>query len=134
LRGGRLAAPFGLSLVFWGVPITLMAVRPYFGAALLLLAIVGAANSFEDVAVFTLLQRLVPNQMLTRVLGLVWGLAMGGVAVGSIAAPGVGRAIGSRPAFVVAGSILPLLALFAYRKLIAIDRTAAPAPELAPLD
>src|SRR5207247_10929995 len=49
LRGGRLAAPFGLSLVFWGVPITLMAVRPYFGAAVLLLAIVGAANSFEDV-------------------------------------------------------------------------------------
>jgi MFS family permease len=134
LRGERLAAPFGLSLVFWGVPITLMAVRPYFGAAVLLLAIVGAANSFEDVAVFTLLQRLVPNQMLTRVLGLVWGLAMGGVAVGSIAAPAVVRAIGPRPAFVVVGSILPLLALFAYRKLIAIDRTVAPAPELELID
>jgi MFS family permease len=134
LRGGRLAAPFGLSLVFWGVPITLVAVRPYFGAAVLLLAIVGAANSFEDVAVFTLLQRLVPNQMLTRVLGLVWGLAMGGVAVGSIAAPAVVRAIGARPAFVVVGSILPLLTLLAYRKLIAIDRTVAPAPELELID
>ena len=134
LRGGRLAAPFGLSLVFWGVPITLIAVRPYFGAAVLLLMIVGAANSFEDVAVFTLLQRLVPNQMLTRVLGLVWGLAMGGVAVGSIAAPAVVRAIGPRPAFVVVGSILPLLALFAYRRLIAIDRTIAPAPEIEFID
>jgi MFS family permease len=134
LRSGRLAAPFGLSLVFWGLPITLMAVRPYFGAALLLMAIVGAANSFEDVAVFTLLQRLVPNQMLTRVLGLVWGLAMGGVAVGSIAAPAVVRAIGARPAFVVVGSILPLLALLTYRKLIAIDRTVAPAPELELID
>src|SRR6185437_7115829 len=115
-----LAAPFGLSLVFWGLPIMLMAVRPYFGAALLLLAIVGAANSFEDVAVFTLLQRLVPNQMLTRVLGLVWGLAMGGVAVGSIAAPAVVRAIGPRWAFVFVGSILPLLALLTYRKLVEI--------------
>ena len=134
LRGGRLAAPFGLSLVFWGVPITLMAVRPYFGAAIVLLAIVGAANSFEDVAVFTLLQRLVPNRLLTRVLGLVWGLAMGGVAVGSIAAPAVVRAIGPRPAFVVVGSILPLLALLTYRKLIAIDRTVAPAPELELID
>src|SRR4051794_2664169 len=134
LRGGRLAAPFGLSLVFWGVPITLMAVRPYFAAAIVLLAIVGAANSFEDVAVFTLLQRLVPNQMLTRVLGLVWGLAMGGVAIGSIAAPALVRAIGARPAFVAVGSILPLLALLAYRKLMAIDRAVAPVPELALID
>lgn len=134
LRGGRLAAPFGLSLVFWGVPITLMAVRPYFAGAVILLAIVGAANSFEDVAAFTLIQRLVPNQMLTRVLGLVWGLAMGGVAVGSIAAPAVVRAIGPRPAFVVVGSFLPLLALLAYRRLIAIDRTVAPAPELELID
>jgi hypothetical protein len=134
LRGGRLAVPFGLSLVFWGVPITLMAVRPYFGAAVILLAIVGAANSVEDVAVFTLIQRLVPNHMLTRVLGLVWGLAMGGVAVGSIAAPVVVRAIGPRPAFVFVGSILPLLALLAYRKLVEIDRTVAPAPELELID
>jgi len=84
--------------------------------------------------VFTLLQRLVPNRLLTRVLGLVWGLAMGGVAVGSIAAPAVVRAIGPRPAFVVVGSILPLLAMLTYRKLIAIDRTVAPAPELDLID
>jgi len=134
LRGGRLAAPFGLSLVVWGVPIMLMAARPYFAAAVVLLAIVGAANSVEDVAVFTLLQRLVPNQMLTRVLGLVWGLAMGGVAIGSIAAPAVVRAIGPRPAFVFVGSILPLLALLAYRRLTEIDRTVAPAPELELID
>src|SRR5207247_259913 len=134
LGGRRLAAPFGLSLVFWGVPIVLMAPRPCLAAAVFLLAIVGAANNVEDVAVFTLLQRLVPNEMLTRVLGLVWGLAMGGVAIGSIAAPLVVRAIGPRPAFVVVGSILPLLALFAYRKLIAIDRTVAPAPELELID
>ena len=134
LGGRRLAAPFGLSLVFWGAPITLMAPRPYFAAAVVLLAIVGAANSVEDVTVFTLLQRLVPNEMLTRVLGLVWGLAMGGVAIGSIAAPAIVRAVGPRPAFVFVGSILPLLALLTYRKLVEIDRTVAPAPELELID
>jgi MFS family permease len=134
LGGRRLAAPFGLSLVFWGVPITLMAPRPYFAAAVVLLAIVGAANSVEDVAVFTLLQRLVPNETLTRVLGLVWGLAMGGVAIGSIAAPAIVRAIGPRPAFVFVGSILPLLALLTYRKLVEIDTTVAPPPELELID
>jgi MFS family permease len=130
LGGRRLAVPFGLSLVFWGVPIALMAPRPYFAAAIVLLAIVGAANSVEDVAVFTLLQRLVPNEILTRVLGLVWGLAMGGVAIGSLAAPVVVSAIGPRPAFLLVGSILPLLALLTYPKLVEIDRTIAPTPEL----
>lgn len=134
LGGRRLAAPFGLSLVFWGAPITLLAPEPYFVAAVVLLAIVGAANSVEDVTVFTLLQRLVPNELLTRVLGLVWGLAMGGVAIGSIAAPAIVRAIGPRPAFALVGSILPLLAVFTYRKLVEIDRTVAPAPELELID
>ena len=134
LGGRRLAAPFGLSLVFWGIPIVLIAPRPYFAAAILLLAVVGAANSVEDVAVFTLLQRIIPDEMLTRILGLVWGLAMGGVAIGSIVAPTIVRAIGPRPAFVLVGSILPLLTLLAYRPLVEIDRTVAPPAALELID
>ena len=130
LGARRLALPFGLALVFWGLPITLIAPRPYFAAAAVLLAIVGAANSVEDVALFTLLQRSVPDDTLTRVLGIFWGLAMGGVAIGSIAAPVIVKAVGPRPAFVVVGSILPLLTLATYRRLVEIDRTTAPAPEL----
>jgi MFS family permease len=130
LGGRRLAVPFGLSLVFWGVPLTLIASQPYFAATMILLAVVGAANSVEDVAVFTLLQRIIPNEMLTRVLGLIWGLAMGGVAIGSIAAPAVVSAIGPRPAFLLVGSILPLLALVTYRRLVEIDRALAPGAEL----
>jgi hypothetical protein len=108
--------------VFWGVPITLIAPQPYFATTIVLLAIVGAANSVEDVAVFTLLQRMVPNEMLTRVLGLVWGLAMGGVAIGSVSTPAVVSAIGPRSAFVLLGSILPFLTLITYRRLVEIDR------------
>jgi MFS family permease len=130
LRGTRLAVAFGVALVFWGAPIVLMGVWSALPAALVLLAVVGAANSVEDVAVFTLLQRLVPDHLLTRVLGVVWSLAMGGVALGSIAAPALVAAIGPRPAFVAVGAILPLLALLAYRRLVAIDKTVAPAPEL----
>jgi MFS family permease len=130
LGGRRLAVPFGLALVFWGIPIALIGPWPDLAAAVVLLAIVGAANSVEDVAVFTLLQRLVPDRILARVLGVVWSLAMGGLAVGSIAAPAVVEAIGARPAFVVVGSILPLLTLVTYRRLAEIDRSVAPAPEL----
>jgi hypothetical protein len=134
LGGRRLAVPFGLSLVFWGVPIALIASQSYFAATMILLAIVGAANSIEDVAGFTLLQRIIPNEMLTRVLGLIWGLAMGAVAIGSIAAPAVVTAIGPRSAFLVVGSILPLLMLVTYRPLVEIDRAVAPSVERELID
>ena len=134
LGGRRLAVPFGVALVFWGLPVVLIAPLPDLAAAVLLLAVVGAANSVEDVAVFTLLQRLVPDEILTRVLGVVWSLAMGGVALGSIAAPALVELLGPRPAFVVVGAILPLLTLVAYRRLVQMDREVAPAPELDLID
>jgi cyclic nucleotide-binding protein len=95
-----------------------------------LLAVVGAANSVEDVAAFTLLQRIVSDDVLTRVFGVVWGLAMGGVAIGSIAAPPIVNAIGIRAALVLVGAILPVLVFVTYRRLVEIDRVVAPAPEL----
>ena len=130
LEGRRLAFVFGLALVFWGVPLVLLAPQPGFVAAVVLLAVVGAANSVEDVAVFTLLQRLVPDDVLTRVLGVVWGLAMGAVALGSIAAPVLVKALGARAAFAAVGAILPLLAILTYRRLVEIDRAVAPAAEV----
>jgi MFS family permease len=130
LEGKRLAVVFGLALVFWGVPLVLIAPRPDFLAAVVLLAVVGAANSVEDVAVFTLLQRIVPDDILTRVLGVLWGLAMGAVALGSIAAPVLVELLGARTAFVAVGAILPLLALLAYGRLVEIDDAVAPAAEL----
>jgi hypothetical protein len=108
----------------------LLAAWPNLVPAILLLAVIGAANSVEDVAAFTLLQRIVPNEILTRVLGVLWAFAMGGVAVGSIATPALVHGIGARAAFLVVGSILPVLTLVAYSRLAEIDHAAAPAPEL----
>lgn len=134
LEGRRLAVPFGGALVFWGVPLMLIAPRPDILAAVILLAVVGAANSIEDVAVFTLLQRIIPDELLTRVLGVVWGVAMGAVALGSIVAPAVVAWLGPRTAFVVVGGVLPFFVLLTYRRLVSIDRAAVPAPELALID
>ena len=132
LKGRRLAVPFGVSLVFWGLPIVLVAAWPNVAAAVFLLAVVGAANSVEDVAVFTLFQRIVPDDVLTRVLGIVWGLAMGAIAIGSVAATGIVALVGSRTAFVVVGAMLPLVTLIVWRQLVRIDREMLPpADELA---
>jgi MFS family permease len=134
LSGGRLAGSFALSLVFWGVPIALIAPRPYLVVALLMLAVVGAANSVEDVAGFTLFQRTIADDALTRVLGLFWGVAMGAVALGSLAAPALVAAVGPRTAFLLVGAILPLVTLAAYSRLTRLDRTRGPDAELEVID
>jgi MFS family permease len=135
LEGRRLAAPMGVALVFWGLPIALIAPRPYLPTTLLLLAVVGAANSIEDVAGFTLLQRIVPDEALSRVLGVVWGLAMAAVGLGSITAPLIVRALGPRASFAAVGAILPILTILVWRRLVAIDRdVAVPADELSLVD
>jgi MFS family permease len=130
LRGERLAPPFAWGLVFWGVPIMLVAPLSYPIPVVVLLAAVGAANSIVDVAGFTLLQRTVPDAVLTRVLGVTWGLAMGGVALGSSVAPALLSLAGLRPALIIVGAVLPALVLVIYRRLHEIDAAAAPSEQL----
>jgi MFS family permease len=132
LEGRRLAAPLGVALVFWGIPIALIPAWPHLATAFVLITVVGAANSLEDVAGFTLLQRIVPDDVLTRVLGITWGLVMGGVGIGSIVGSGIVAWLGARAAFVVVGLVLPVLVAAAWRLLVRIDRdVAAPTAELA---
>lgn len=129
LKSRRLAVTFAIALVFWGLPIALMAPEPNLVGALVLLALVGLANSVEDVALVTLLQRLVPEETLTSVFGVMWGAAMGAVALGSIVAARLVDAAGPRNALIAVGMILPLLALASCRRLARIDHAIAPAEE-----
>jgi len=132
LTGRRLAAPFGLGLVLWGLPIALVAVFPSRAAALVLLAVVGIGNAVEDVAGETLLQRLVSDDMLGRVLGVLFGGATAGMAIGAVATPGLIAGLGTRGALVATGAFLPALVLVSWRALGRIDRHAgAPRAELS---
>jgi MFS family permease len=134
LQRDRLGTRFAVALVCWGVPIALIALPTGLAVAVLLLALLGAANSIEDVAGFTLLQRTIPDAVLARALGLVWGLAMGTVALGSAAAPLLVKALGPRPSFMIVGAILPVLTVLTYRRLSALDKVATPPATLELLD
>jgi MFS family permease len=125
-HGGRLARVFALSLFGWGIPIVLMAPSPELIGALVLLAIIGASNSVEDVSGFTLLQRAIRDDALSGVLGLIWGAAMGALALGSIATPILVRELGARTAFVLVGVLLPVLTIAGFRRMRALDDLAAP--------
>ena len=98
LETKRMARSFGVAVAFWGAPIALLAPLSWLGPALLCLVVVGVANGVEDVGLVTLLQRACPYEMLSSVLGVLWGLAMAAVALGSIVAPKIDAGVGARAA------------------------------------
>jgi MFS family permease len=133
--GRKLAAPFGVGLLLWGLPIALVAAFPHRLTALLLLAVVGVGNAIEDVTGETLLQRLVSDDLLGRLLGVMFGAATLGMGVGAIAAPALINLLGDRGALVATGAFLPALVLLSWRGLRRIDAVAgAPSHELVLLD
>jgi MFS family permease len=135
LVGRRLAVPFGIGLLLWGIPIALVAATPHRLTALLLLAVVGVGNAVEDVTGETLLQRLIPDDLLGRVLGVMFGAATAGMGIGSIVAPALISGLGARGALIATGAFLPALVLLSWRGLRHIDATAgAPSRQLELLD
>jgi MFS family permease len=130
VAGRRLAQPFALALILWGLPIVLLAGAPTAVLAFVLVALIGVANSIEDVTGFTLLQRIVDDDVLARVLGALWGLAMAGLAVGSIGTSLLLELAGNRVALIAIGAILPVATVFAWARLSALDRTAVAPAEL----
>ena len=127
----RLASDFAIGLVLWGIPIALIGVFPEPPAALILLGIVGVGNTIVDVAALTLLQRTVPDEILTRVFGVVQSVFVGTTGLGAIVAPLAIEVVGIRWAMIATGALLPLLAALLWRKINALDAEAlAPLREL----
>jgi MFS family permease len=106
-----LGLPFTVSLAVWGAPMALMGLLPTAPAALVFLAAIGIANAVLDVSGFSLIQRIVPNQVRGRVFGAMEGIFALMVGLGSLVAPGLIGFLGVEGALVLAGLILPVAAV-----------------------
>ena len=62
--------------------------------ALLALGLIGLGNSLVDINALTILQRTVPDEVLGRVLGVLEGVLLGSIGVGSLLAPLLIDAVG----------------------------------------
>jgi MFS family permease len=121
----RLATDFALGILVWGVPIILVAFWTSLAFALLMLGIVGIANTIVDVSATTLVQRSTPGSVVARVFGVIGSLGLISVALGALIAPGVLALVGSRWTLVITGALLPAVGLPSWRELTRIDREAA---------
>ena len=122
---GRLAADFGLGVVLFGLPFALIGVFISFPVALAAFVVVGVGNSVTDIAALTLFQRIVPDHVLGRVLGVLEGILLGAIGLGGLAAPLCIAVFGARLSLIVAGVLLPVATILATGRLVAIDRTTA---------
>jgi predicted MFS family arabinose efflux permease len=119
---GRLGRLLALGITLWGTPVAVAAFTPVPAVALLVLSVIGIGNNLVDVSLFTMLQRSVPNEVLSRVMGALETALQVGLALGALVAAGALAAFGDRGAFVAVGALLPIVAVISLPALTAIDR------------
>jgi len=120
----KLTAPFLVGAVLWGLPLVAIAAWPSVGVAVAALALVGVGNTLVDVAGFTLLQRIAPQDVLARVFGVVETMFYLAIGVGSLLAPLIVETGGTRATLVVVGLFLPVTVAILARRIMAIDADA----------
>ena len=139
---GRLAFDFALGVFLWAGPLLLIAAWPTLPSAIIALLLIGLANSLVDINVYTILQRVVPDDVMGRVFGALESSLIGAMALGALLMPILISTVGLRAGLVVIGAAVSAIALLALPRLLSIDRTTlAPAgidlllgiPMLAPL-
>ncbi|HEY5700172.1 MAG TPA: MFS transporter [Acidimicrobiales bacterium] len=110
-----------IALVLWGAPLAVIGAVPVTAVAFAVIAVIGVANTIIDVPLFTLPVRLVRDDVLTRVFGVFESIITIGVALGSALTPVVIALLGLEGAMIATGALLPVIALLAWRPLVALD-------------
>jgi MFS family permease len=124
----RLSTLFAFGVALYGAPLAVVGGVPELAVAFLVFPLAGLANTFVDVPATTLMQRLVPDEILSRVFGALHSLLIGGLAVGALLAPLLVDALGPRWALVAVGLTLPTLVVLTWSRLRNLDRAVdAPA-------
>jgi MFS family permease len=132
LVGRRLGVPIlGAALLLSGA-LAALALGLGLAGTVALLTMAGASRALLDVASRTLLQRSVPARLIGQVFGVLEGLTMGGLALGSLLVPAFVYLGGSRLALLGVAAVLPLAAAAGGRELFGLDAEApVPVVEIA---
>jgi MFS family permease len=132
LVGRRLVVPIVIGFACWGLALGAVGLLPSRAVVPVLLAVAGAGGILTEVAGRLLLQRSAPNEVLSRVFGVLEGLSMAAIGVGSAIVPAAINRFGTQTTLVGAGGLMLAGGLLVWRRL-ATAEVAAPlhAAELA---
>ena len=130
VQGSRLARDFGFGVILWSAPLLLVAAWPSVFSAVVVMVVLGLANSIVDVNALTILQRLAPRGSMSRVFGAMESAVTGGTAVGALLMPALIATIGIRWGLAVVGTSVSAFVLFGIRGLPRIDTNTLAPPGL----
>jgi MFS family permease len=119
----RLGAWFAVGVALWGLPLTLVGVFPQQAAALVLLSFIGVGNALIDLAGFTLIARMAPDEVLARVFGVLESLVAVFIGIGAVVASSMVEWFGVQTALIAIGLLCPVLAVASWRRLRGLDRS-----------
>lgn len=125
VTGRRLAAVAGVGVALFGAPLIVSGAVPDEPVVLALMGVIGVGNALVDVGVYTLVPRLVPEELLARVFGALESLIALTVAIGALVTPVAIHLLGTRGALAVLGLVAPAVVALTWRHLRAIDASIA---------
>ncbi len=128
----RLAAFAALGALAWGLALGVLGLSAAAWSAPWLVIVGGSGLAVVDIVGRTLLQRAIRDEVLSRVFGLQEGLAMAGLAVGSLLVPALVQLAGLVGAVVAIAALLPALVGLSWTRLARLDRRiVVPVREIA---
>ena len=129
----RLSSVLALGMVAYCVPTALLVFVHAPWLAFVIEVVRGIATLLVDVLAITALQRSLAPELISRVFGVFWAVALAGLALGALVTPFLLHAVGLDNALLIAGLAVPVGVLAGYPRLVAVDRVAGQrAEQLAP--
>ncbi len=127
-----LGLPLLVAAAACGVAVICIGAEPGALVAGVLLGMAGLGSQYVLIAVQTMTQRIVPDRVLSRVLGVFEAIVVAATALGAIAVPVLVALLGTSGALVAAGATLPFIAALVGRTVLAADRSVVvPSREVA---
>ena len=129
----RLTPALALGTARVGAPLAVIGWHPATTLAFVMVGVAGIGHVVMDVSARSLLQRSVSADLLARAFGVLEGLTMAALAIGTVLASMLVAWLGGQGALVVAGCILPVVVAACWPALRRIDAHAPPPAELMDL-